>query len=148
MAATLLQAAPNVSTMPTWLAYVGLFSLIVSLISILLNVVLALRKESREDGLTTTQRLKKLETAAGLHDANTTLLQRQIEDFTGKLHTELEQHAKETDRRCALLEKEADKVQTLSQDVAVMKRDIERIPMIERKLDEMITLLTKTLAAK
>jgi hypothetical protein len=44
------------------------FSGIVSLISLCVVLILAFRKESREDGQTTSQRLKKLEAKSADHD--------------------------------------------------------------------------------
>lgn len=138
----LLDAAPAATaTVPAWLAYVGLFSLVVSVLSITLNVILALRKEAREDGQTVTQRLKKVEGTVANHDQQRAGEVQARERLAADMQREYQALKEDVGRRCTALEGKADEVQHLRERMASMEADLKRLPSIESKVDELLRLL-------
>jgi predicted RNase H-like nuclease (RuvC/YqgF family) len=127
--------------MPTWLAYVGLFSLIISLIGIGFNVWSAFRKERREDGQTEMQRIKKVEAKImehdNLHTGQVQARERMAEDFRRDYNALKEA----LERRCADLEQKAHEVPQLRERIASMEAKLDRIPEMDRKLDRLHEML-------
>jgi uncharacterized protein Yka (UPF0111/DUF47 family) len=137
----LLQAPPPPATVPAWLAYVGLFALIVSVLSILLNVILALRKESREDGQTMSQRVKKMESTVAQHDQQRQAEVQARERLGETLLREYGQFQADIERRTQALETKASELPPLRERIASMEADLKRLASIEHKIDELTRLL-------
>jgi uncharacterized protein Yka (UPF0111/DUF47 family) len=139
----LSQATPALppATVPAWLAYVGLFALIVSVLSILLNVILALRKESREDGQTMSQRVKKMESSVAQHDQQRQAEVQARERLGETLLREYGQFQADIERRTQALETKANEVPPLRERIASMEADLKRLASIEHKIDELTRLL-------
>lgn len=145
--------------MPAWMGYVGLFALIVSVLSITLNVILALRKESREDGQTVSQRLKKQEAKTAELDAQRQGEERAREKLAEMMHNEHErlaekmesratQHEKETERRLGKLDSDVKEVQGLRERLVRIETELQSLPRIESSVREMNSLLLKFLNDK
>jgi septal ring factor EnvC (AmiA/AmiB activator) len=120
------------------------FSGIVSLISLCVVLILAFRKESREDGQTTSQRLKKLEAKSADHDQ---LHTGQVQ-AREQLAQVLKRMEAEVDRRCTAMERDTAKVEQMRLDMASMQEQLKRLPGMEVKLDDLHKMLTHFLAAK
>ena len=134
MLLTLLsQAAPSIDIT---------FSGIVSLVSLCVVLILAFRKETREDGQTTSQRLKKVEAQLANHEQRHTGHDQALErglDTVGRDVREVEREAR---RRCEALEQSAAEVPKLREAIAVMQKDLQRLEKIEDKLDKLTEMLT------
>ena len=146
--AFLLQAAPPTSTMPTWLAYVGLFSLIISLIGIGFNVWSAFRKERREDGQTESQRIKRVEGRLADHDqlhTGQTQAQERLAEHVQREHQQLKESLI---HRIETVERQASEVQLLRERIAGMEAKLDRIPAIDSKLDRLHEMLGQIIANK
>lgn len=127
MLLTLLLATPTLDVTP---------ANVLSLVSICLVIWLAFRKESREDGQTVPQRLKKLETNHANHEERMTGFQQQHE-----------RTAERFTARCDDLEKQVAKVPALSESIVRMETRIEEnaktVEKIDRKMDKLLELLSK-----
>jgi DNA repair exonuclease SbcCD ATPase subunit len=145
--------------MPAWMAYVGLFALIVSVLSIVLNVILALRKESREDGQTISQRMKKVEGKTGELDAQRQGEERAREKLAEMMRNDYErlgervearatQHERETERRLGKLDQDVKEVQGLRERLVRIETELQSLPRIESSVREMNSLLLKFLNDK
>jgi hypothetical protein len=124
------------------------FSGIVSLISLCVVLILAFRKESREDGQTTSQRLKKLEAKSADHDQLHTGQVQAREQLAQVLQGEMKRMEAEVDRRCTAMERDTAKVEQMRLDMASMQEQLKRLPGMEVKLDDLHKMLTHFLAAK
>lgn len=109
---------------------------VLSTISICLVIWLALRKESREDGQTVPQRLKKLETAQANAEARMTGFQQEHERSAEKFTT-----------KCDDLERQVARVPALSESIVRMETRIEEsgktVEKMDRKMDKLLELLSK-----
>jgi chromosome segregation ATPase len=142
-----LTPSPPPATVPAWIAYVGLFSLIISIIGIGFNVWSAFRKERREDGQTEVQRIKKLETKSIEHDK---LHEGQVqarERLAADMMRDYNALKESFERRCGALELKASEVQQLREKIASMEAKLDRIPEMDRKLDRLHELLGKIAAS-
>ena len=119
-----------------------------SALSLLAVVVLALRKEVREDGMTPAQRLKKLEAKVVDHDQLHTGQMQARERLAELFTTELKRVETDADRRCKALEQTAGKVGQLEVSIATMQAELKRLPDMERKIDHLTTMLAEFLARK
>lgn len=134
--------------MPTWLAYVGLFSLIVSLIGIAFTVWMAFRKERREDGQTEVQRIKKAESRLADHDALHTGQTQAQERLAEHMQRECQQLKEALTHRLDTVERQVAEVQHLRERIAGMEAKLDRIPAIDSKLDRLHEMLGQIMANK
>jgi len=121
---------------------------VLSALALLFAIVGYFRKESREDGQTVAQRLKKAETKLAEHDQLHTGQVQAREDLARILQGEMKQLADTVNRRCDVMERDTAKVEQMRLDMASMQEKLTRLPAMEVKLDELHTMLTKFLAAK
>lgn len=119
--------------------------LIASCISILCVLLLAVRRESREDGMTTSQRLKKYETRLAEHDVLHTMHTQARERLADDLRRDLKQVENETERRCNQLEKATDEIPKLRDTLSELRADVKRLPHIEKAVGDMNAMLLKFL---
>ena len=122
----------QVQTSPT-----AIIACCLSAAALLLAVFTLIRKEVREDGMTPAQRLKKAESTLREMDTRMTGFQQQHERTAERFAD-----------RCAALEKETAKVGQLTIDMATMQEQLKRLPDMERKIDNLTSLLTEFLARK
>lgn len=146
--APLLLEVPAPATMPAWMGYVGLFALIVSVLSVTLNVILALRKESREDGQTVSQRLKKIEAKTSELDTQRQGEVQARERLGETLLREYGQFKADIERRTLHLEGNAAEVQGLRERMVRIETELQSLPRIESSVKEMNSLLLKFLNDK
>jgi septal ring factor EnvC (AmiA/AmiB activator) len=122
--------------------------LCLSALSFLAVLLLAVRREVREDGMTPAQRLKKAEAQLANHDQLHTGQTQARERLAETLTAEIKRVETDADRRCTALEQTANKVGKMQLDMATMQEQLKRLPDMERKLDHLTTLLTEFLARK
>ncbi|GAB3669357.1 hypothetical protein GCM10027594_34260 [Hymenobacter agri] len=127
------------------LAYLPLCFSALSLLAVLL---LAVRREVREDGMTPAQRLKKNETRLVEHDVLHTGHTQARELLAATMLAEIKRVEADADRRCKALEQTAGKVGQLEVSIATMQAELKRLPDMERKIDHLTTMLTEFLARK
>lgn len=132
--ALLLDAGPAASS-------VAVAAVCLSTISILVAIFAIIRKESREDGQTVSQRLKKLESTVTNHDQLHTGQVQAREALAGDLLRTINGQKEEVGRRLTTLESRGQEVQNLRERMAGMEADLKRLPSIESKLDELLRLL-------
>lgn len=115
---------------------------VLSALALAVALWLAFRRESREDGQTTSQRLKKVEAQLANHEQRHTGHDQALErglDTVGRDVREVEREAR---RRCEVLEQSAAEVPKLREAIAVMQKDLQRLEKIEDKLDKLTEMLT------
>lgn len=137
--ALLSQATPTLDITP---------ANVLSAAALLFAIVAYFRKESREDGQTVAQRLKKVEVKAVEHDQLHTGQVQAREQLAQVLQGEMKRMEAEVDRRCTAMERDTAKVEQMRLDMASMQEQLKRLPGMEVKLDDLHTLLTKFLASK
>ena len=98
-----------------------------SVAALLLAIFSLLRKESREDGQTTPQRLKKVEGLVANLDVRITGFQQEIEGVADRAHRDTES-AKESHRR----------------DLAAMSEKVSQVPQVLDRLGRLETRLDNT----
>lgn len=121
---------------------------VLSALALAVALWLAFRRESREDGQTTAQRLKKTEAKLAEHDQLHTGQVQAREQLAQVLQGEMKRMEAEVDRRCTAMERDTAKVEQMRLDMASMQEQLKRLPGMEVKLDDLHTLLTRFLASK
>ena len=101
--------------------------LVFSALSLLMVGILAFRREAREDGQTTTQRLRKFETAQANQEARQTGFQQEIEGVADEARRE----------RLALAESHR-------RDYETLKEQIKDVPTMRELLFRMVERLENT----
>lgn len=121
----------------------SLIPYMLSTAALVLSVYLGFRKESREDGQTTSQRLKKLEVTAANHEQRHTGLEQAGERLAEHIKTDIDTHSREVDRRFKPLETAVEELPRLRESMARMEEKLKGIDKIETKLDRLTELLTR-----
>ena len=121
------------ANLPTLLA---LFAFLVSLFSLV-------RKEAREDGQTTSQRLKKLESVSANHEVRHTGQEQASERLADHTRDAIAVHSREAERRFVALETATADVPRLREAMVRMEEKLKGIDKIEAKLDQLYALLTR-----
>lgn len=116
---------------------------VLSGLALLFAVYSLVRRESREDGQTTSQRLKKLEGQAANHEQRHTGQEQAQEKLAAHVQSEINAHTREVDHRFERLEKEVAQVPQLRESMARMEEKLKGIDKLDAKLDRLTELLTR-----
>ena len=122
--------------------------LILSVLSLLLVGVLAFRRESREDGQTTSQRLRKVESEQANLGARQTGFQQEIEAVADHAERERRAMADAQKRDYESLKEQIKDVPTMRELLFRMVERLENtgkaVEKLDAKMDRIVDLLTHT----
>ena len=122
----------------------ALAGLVLSGVALVITILQWLRRESREDGATVNQRLKKLETTVAGHETRHTGHSQELQTLADTLGRDIQQVAKDAERRCDDIEKRTERLPSLGRELVQLAAELKRLERIEKMLDD----LTKTLAQR